>query len=148
MATPKDDKLHFDTLAIHAGQSADPTTGAIMSPVYLTSTYVQDWPGVHKGFEYSRTRNPTRDALEGCLAALEGARHGLAFASGLAATDCVLHLLDAGDHVLCSDDVYGGTFRIFDKVFRRLGVEFSYADMSDAANVEKALGKNTRLVWI
>ena len=143
-----DEKLRFETLAIHAGQSPDPTTGAIMTPVYLTSTYVQDGPGVHKGFEYSRTRNPTRDALEGCLAALEGARHGLAFASGLAATDCILHLLDAGDHVLSSDDVYGGTFRIFDKVFRRLGVEFSYADMSEASNVEKGLRKNTRLVWI
>jgi cystathionine gamma-lyase len=143
-----DEKLRFETLAIHAGQSPDPTTGAIMTPVYLTSTYVQDGPGVHKGFEYSRTRNPTRDALEGCLAALEGAGHGLAFASGLAATDCILHLLDAGDHVLCSDDVYGGTFRIFDKVFRRQGVEFSYADMSDAANVEKGLRKNTRLVWM
>ncbi len=143
-----DETLHFETLAIHAGQSPDPTTGAIMTPVYLTSTYVQDGPGVHKGFEYSRTRNPTRDALEGCLAALEGARHGLAFASGLAATDCILHLLEAGDHVLCSDDVYGGTFRIFDKVFRRLGLEFSYVDMSDASNVEKGLRKNSRLVWI
>lgn len=144
----KDDTLRFETLAIHAGQAPDPTTGAIMTPVYLTSTYVQDGPGVHKGFEYSRTRNPTRDALEGCLAALEGAKHGLAFASGLAATDCVLHLLEAGDHVLCSDDVYGGTFRILDKVFRRLGVELSFADMSDTGNVEKALRKNTRLVWI
>ena len=143
-----DETLRFETLAIHAGQSPDPTTGAIMTPVYLTSTYVQDGPGVHKGFEYSRTRNPTRDALEGCLAALEGAKHGLAFASGLAATDCILHLLCAGDHVLCSDDVYGGTFRLFDKVFRRLGIEFSYADMSDAANVEKGLRRNTRLVWI
>jgi len=144
----KDDTLRFETLAIHAGQAPDPTTGAIMTPVYLTSTYVQDGPGVHKGFEYSRTRNPTRDALEGCLAALEGAQHGLAFASGLAATDCILHLLDAGDHVLCSDDVYGGTFRILDKVFRRLGVELSFADMSDPGNVERALRKNTRLVWI
>jgi cystathionine gamma-lyase len=143
-----DEKLRFETLAIHAGQSPDPTTGAIMTPVYLTSTYVQDGPGVHKGFEYSRTRNPTRDALEGCLAALEGAKHGLAFASGLAATDCVLHLLDAGDRVLCSDDVYGGTFRLFDKVFRRLGLEFTYADMTDAAAVERALTQDTRLVWI
>ncbi len=144
----KDDTLRFETLAIHAGQAPDPTTGAIMTPVYLTSTYVQDGPGVHKGFEYSRTRNPTRDALEGCLAALEGAKHGLAFASGLAATDCILHLLDAGDHVLCSDDVYGGTFRILDKVFRRLGVELSYADLTDLGGVEAALRKNTRLVWI
>jgi len=143
-----DQKLRFETLAIHAGQRPDPTTGAIMTPVYLTSTYVQDGPGEHKGFEYSRTQNPTRDALQGCLAALEGASHGLAFASGLAATDAILHLLDAGDHVLASDDVYGGTFRIFDKVYRRLGLEFSYVDMSDARNVERGLRKNTKLVWI
>ncbi len=143
-----DRKLHFETLAIHAGQKPDPTTGAIMTPVYLTSTYVQDGPGEHKGYEYSRTRNPTRDALEGCLAALEGARHGLAFASGLAATDAILHLLDSGDHVLASDDVYGGTFRIFDKVFRRLGLAFGYVDMTDARAVERALRKDTRLIWI
>ncbi len=143
-----DETLHPETLAIHAGQAPDPTTGAIMTPVYLTSTYVQDGPGGHKGFEYSRTRNPTRDALEGCLAALEGGRHGLAFASGLAATDAVLHLLSAGDHVLASDDVYGGTFRIFDKVFRRHGVSFDAVDMTDPANVERALRKETRLVWI
>jgi cystathionine gamma-lyase len=145
---PTDRKLHFETLAIHAGQRPDPTTGAIMTPVYMTSTYVQDGPGEHKGFEYSRTQNPTRDALEGCLAALEGATHGLAFASGLAATDAILHLLDAGDHVLASDDVYGGTFRIFDKVFRRLGIEFTHVDMSATANVERGLRKNTKLVWI
>jgi cystathionine gamma-lyase len=138
----------LETLAIHAGQSPDPTTGAIMTPVYLTSTYVQEGPGVHKGYEYSRTRNPTRDALEGCLAALEGGRHGLAFASGLAATDAILHLLDAGDHVLASDDVYGGTFRIFDKVFRRLGLEFSYVDMSDPEVVARGLRKDTKLIWI
>jgi cystathionine gamma-lyase len=143
-----DEKLRFETLAIHAGQAPDPSTGAIMTPVYLTSTYVQDGPGAHKGFEYSRTRNPTRDALEGCLAALEGGRHGLAFASGLAATDAVLHLLSAGDHVLASDDVYGGTFRIFDKVFRRLGLAFDAVDMTDPANVERALRPETRLVWI
>ncbi len=140
--------LHLETLAIHAGQAPDPTTGAIMTPVYLTSTYVQDGPGGHKGFEYSRTRNPTRDALQGCLAALEGAKHGLAFASGLAATDAILHLLDAGDHVVYSDDVYGGTFRIFDKVFRRLGLSFDPVDMSDPRNVERALRRETRLVWI
>src|SRR5690242_17294325 len=108
-------QLHFDSLAIHAGQEPDPTTGAIMTPVYLTSTYVQSGPGEHKGFEYSRTHNPTRNALEGCIAALEGAKHGLAYASGLAATDNLMHLLDAGDHVVVGDDVYGGTFRIFDK---------------------------------
>ena len=144
----KDDKLHFDTLAIHAGQSPDPTTGAIMTPVYLTSTYVQDGPGVHKGYEYSRTQNPTRHALQDCLAALEGARHGLAFASGLAATDAILHLLDAGDHVLYSDDLYGGSYRIFDKVFRRLGLSFDPVDLSDARNLERALRKETKLVWI
>jgi cystathionine gamma-lyase len=138
----------FETLAIHAGQHPDPTTGAVMTPVYMTSTYVQDGPGGHKGFEYSRTRNPTRDALEGCLAALEGARHGLAFASGLAATDAILHLLSAGDHVVFSDDVYGGTFRLFDKVFRRQGLEFTAVDMTDPARVERALRPATRLVWI
>jgi cystathionine gamma-lyase len=143
-----DPKLHFDTLAIHAGQSPDPTTGAIMTPVYLTSTYVQDGPGVHKGFEYSRTQNPTRHALQDCLAALEGARHGLAFASGLAATDAVLHLLSAGDHVLYSDDLYGGTFRLFDKVFRRQGLSFEAVDMTDPANVARAFREQTRLVWI
>jgi cystathionine gamma-lyase len=143
-----DTKLHFETLAIHAGQRPDPTTGAIMTPVYLTSTYVQDGPGEHKGYEYSRTRNPTRDALEGCLAALEGAEHGLAFASGLAATDAILHLLEPGDHLLASDDVYGGTFRIFDKVFRRMGIEFSYVDMSEPGNVERGLRQTTKLLWI
>ena len=143
-----DSKHRIETLAIHAGQAPDPTTGAIMTPVYLTSTYVQDGPGGHKGFEYSRTRNPTRDALEGCLAALEGGRHGLAFASGLAATDAVLHLLSAGDHVVHSDDVYGGTFRIFDKVHRRHGVSFDAVDMTDPARVERALRPGTRLVWI
>jgi cystathionine gamma-lyase len=141
-------KLRLETLAIHAGQSPDPTTGAVMTPVYLTSTYVQASPGVHKGYEYSRTQNPTRHALQDCLAALEGARHGLAFASGLAATDAILHLLDAGDHVLASDDLYGGTFRVFDKVFRRLGIAFDYVDMSDPRNVERALRPTTRLVWI
>ena len=146
MAAP--DETRFDTLAIHAGQKPDPTTGAIMTPVYLTSTYVQDGPGVHKGFEYSRTHNPTRFALQDCLAALEGGRHGFAFASGLAATDALLHLCDAGDHVVASDDVYGGTFRIFDKVFRRLGLEFTYVDMTDPENVRKALRPRTRLIWI
>jgi cystathionine gamma-lyase len=143
-----DPKLRLDTLAIHAGQRPDPTTGAIMTPVYLTSTYVQDGPGVHKGYEYSRTQNPTRHALEACLAALEGGRHGLAFASGLAATDAVLHLLSAGDHVLASDDVYGGTFRLMDKVFRRHGISFDAVDMTDPGNVARALRPTTRLVWI
>jgi cystathionine gamma-lyase len=140
--------MRFDTLAIHAGQEPDPTTGAIMTPVYLTSTYVQAGPGEHKGYEYSRTKNPTRTALEGCLAALEGARSGFAFASGLAATDALLHLLDAGDHVVCSDDVYGGTFRIFDKVFKRLGLGFSFVDLSKPGTLEAAITPKTRMVWL
>jgi len=140
--------LRPETLAIHAGQSPDPTTGALMTPVYLTSTYAQSAPGEHQGYEYSRSQNPTRHALQDCLAALEGGRHGLAFASGLAATDAVLHLLDQGDHVVYSDDVYGGTFRLFDKVFRRLGLSFTPVDMTDPSNVARALTPRTRLVWI
>ena len=142
-----DSKHRFDTLAIHAGQSPDPTTGAIMTPVYFTSTYVQAGPGEHKGYEYSRTKNPTRKALEDCLAALEGAAHGLCYASGLAATDCVMHLFDAGDHIVCSDDVYGGTFRIFDKVFKRQGLSFSFVDLTDPKNLEAAITPKTRAVW-
>jgi cystathionine gamma-lyase len=138
---------HFETLAIHAGQKPDPTTGAIMTPVYLTSTYAQSAPGEHKGYEYSRTQNPTRQALESCLASLEGAQHALAFASGLAATDCILHTLAAGDHILCSDDVYGGTFRQFDRVFRRLGLDFSYVDMSDLGALERAFTLRTKMLW-
>jgi cystathionine gamma-lyase len=142
------DAMRFDTLAIHAGQEPDPTTGAIMTPVYLSSTYVQAGPGEHKGYEYSRTRNPTRTALEGCLAALEGARFGSAFASGCAATDTLMHLLDSGDHVVCSDDVYGGTFRLFDKVFKRLGLSFSFVDLSKAGTLEAALTPRTRMIWV
>src|SRR5512137_1507521 len=138
----------FETLAIHAGQHPDPVTGAVMTPVYLTSTYVQSAPGEHKGYEYSRTHNLTRHALQDCLAALEGAKHGLAFASGLAATDALLHLLDAGDHVVYSDDVYGGTFRLFDKVFRRHGLSFTPVDASDPGNVERAMTPRTRMVWL
>ena len=143
-----DDSPRLETLAIHAGQSPDPTTGALMTPVYLTSTYAQEGPGVHKGFEYSRTQNPTRFALEGCLAALEGGRHGLAFASGLAATDALLHLLGAGDHVVASDDLYGGTFRLLDKVFRGLGIEVTQVDMTDPGQVARAMRPRTRMVWI
>jgi len=137
----------FETLAIHAGQHPDPTTGAVMTPVYLTSTYAQQGPGEHKGFEYSRTRNPTRDALQGCLAALEGGKHGLAFASGLAATDAVLHLCNAGDHVILGDDLYGGTFRIADKVFKRLGVEITFVDMTFPQRIEAAIRPSTKLLW-
>ncbi|MEI6225464.1 MAG: cystathionine gamma-synthase [Deltaproteobacteria bacterium] len=142
------EKARFETLAIHAGQHPDPVTGAVMTPIYLTSTYVQSSPGEHKGYEYSRTHNLTRHALQDCLAALEGAAHGLAFASGLAATDALLHLLDAGDHVVYSDDVYGGTFRLFDKVFKRHGLSFTPVDASDPANVERAMTPRTRMVWL
>ena len=142
-------RLAFETRAIHAGSAPTRRPGAVMTPVYLTSTYVQDGPGVHKGFEYSRTHNPTRDALEGCLASLEGAKHGLAFASGLAATDCLMHLLDAGDHVVDSDDVYGGTFRLFDKVFRRLGLEFTRRGHDRRPRTSSGRSARTpRLVWI
>ncbi len=140
--------MRFDTLAIHAGQHPDPTTGAIMTPVYFTSTYVQDGPGEHKGYEYSRTKNPTRQALEDCLAALEGAKYGAAFASGLAATTTLMYLLDAGDHVVVSDDVYGGTFRLFDKVFRRHGLSFSFVDMTNPKNIEAAITPKTKMLWV
>jgi len=145
-----DDRAHgFGTRAIHAGQSPDPVTGAVMTPIYLTSTYAQEGPGEHKGFEYSRTHNLTRYALERNLASLEGGKHGLAFASGLAATDAVLHLLDAGAHVVAGDDLYGGTFRLFDKVYRRHGVEFGYFDPAGGGKaVEAALRPNTALVWL
>jgi cystathionine gamma-lyase len=139
---------HFETLAIHAGQQPDPLSGAVMTPVYLTSTYAQSGPGEHKGFEYSRTRNPTRDALQGCLAALEGGKHALAFASGLAASDAVFHLLNAGDHMILSDDLYGGTYRLADKVFKRMGIEQTYVDVTKPAAVEAAVKPNTKLVWL
>lgn len=141
-------KFGFETRAIHAGQEPDPTTGAIMTPVYLTSTYVQESPGKHKGYEYSRTHNPTRKAYENCIANLEGGKFGFAFASGCAATTTVLHLLKAGDHVVAADDMYGGTFRLFDKVLRHNGLEFSYVDLSDPKNLEKAIKKNTKMVWV
>jgi cystathionine gamma-lyase len=140
--------MKFNTRAIHAGQSPDPTTGAIMTPVYLTSTYVQESPGVHKGWEYSRTHNPTRKAYEDCIASLESGKYGFAFASGCAATTTVMHLLTSGDHVIAMDDMYGGTFRLFDKVLRHHGLEFSYTDLTKFENVEKALKPNTKMIWI
>jgi cystathionine gamma-lyase len=139
----------FGTRAIHAGQTADPSTGAIMTPIYATSTYVQESPGVHKGFEYSRSQNPTRFAYERCVADLEGGTRGFAFASGLAAMATVLDLLNTGDHVLASDDLYGGTFRLFERVRRRsAGLEFSFIDMSDPAAVSRAVRPNTRMLWV
>lgn len=138
----------FFTRAIHAGQEPDPTTGAIMTPVYLTSTYVQSSPGEHKGYEYSRTHNPTRKAFEDCLANLEGGTHGFAFASGCAAATTVLHTLKAGDHVVASDDLYGGTFRLMDKVIRHNGIGFDFVDLSRKENLLKALKPQTKMVWI
>jgi cystathionine beta-lyase/cystathionine gamma-synthase len=138
----------FGTRAVHAGQRPDRETGAIMSPIYQTSTYVQDGPGRHKGFEYARTRNPTRDALERNVAALEGAAHGFAFASGLAATDAVLKLLSAGDHVICGSNVYGGTHRIMTQVFERLGLRFTFADTRDSANIAEAVTDATRMIYV
>jgi cystathionine gamma-lyase len=139
----------FGTLAVHAGQTPDPVTGAVMTPVYFTSTYAQDGPGQHKGFEYSRTHNLTRFALEENLAALEGGAHGLAFASGCAAMATVLHLLAAGDHVVAGDDLYGGTYRLFERVFRQTGLDFSYVDPVDGPPAfVAALRPTTRMVWI
>lgn len=136
------------TLAVHAGVEPDPQTGAVMTPIYQTSTYAQPDVAVHKGYEYSRTDNPTRTALQTALAALEGGQYALAFSSGMAAIDTVLRLLKPGDHVLSGDDVYGGTFRLFDKILRGYGIEFSFVDTSDTAVVESALQPNTKLVWL
>ena len=139
---------HIDTLAVHAGQAPDAATGAIQVPIYLTSTYVQAGPGQHKGFEYSRTQNPTRFALEAAIAALEGGRFGAAFASGLAATTTVLSLLENGDHVIAGDDLYGGTHRLFERVLRPLGLRFSYIDPREPAALERTIEPKTRMVWI
>ncbi|TDK24282.1 cystathionine gamma-synthase [Luteimonas aestuarii] len=137
------------TKAIHAGQSVDPTTGAVMPPIYATSTYAQASPGVHQGFEYSRTHNPTRFAYERCVAGLEGGSRGFAFASGMAATATLLELLDSGDHVIAMDDLYGGSYRLFERVRRRsAGLDFSFVDLTDAAAFETAITSKTKLVWI
>ena len=140
--------LHFDTLAIHAGQQPDPATGAVMTPIYQTSTFVQNGVGHHQGYEYARTGNPTRTALEACLAALEGAAHGLCFASGMAAIDTLLRLVKPGQHVLAGNDVYGGTYRLFQQVLSAYGLQFDFVDMADLAAVQAALKPTTRLVWI
>jgi cystathionine beta-lyase/cystathionine gamma-synthase len=141
--------MKFETLAIHAGQEPDPNNGAVMTPVYFTSTYLQDGVGKpRQGYEYSRTMNPTRKALQDCLAALEGGNYGLAFGSGLAASDTVLRLLNADDHVLAGNDVYGGTFRLLDKVLRRFSLDFTFADTTDPESVAEALTPATRLVWL
>ena len=143
------DQLQLGTLAIHGGQSPDPSTGAVMPPIYATSTYAQSSPGVHQGFEYSRTHNPTRFAYERCVATLERGSRGFAFASGLAATSTLLELLDSGDHVIAMDDVYGGSFRLFERVRRRsAGLDFSWVDLTDPAKFEAAITPKTKLVWI
>lgn len=144
----KSNDFGFETRAIHAGQSPDPTTGAIMTPVYLTSTYVQSSPGVHRGYEYSRSHNPTRKAFEDCVASLEGGTHGFAFASGLSATMIVLQLMTSGEHLIAGDDMYGGTFRLFDKVLKPNGYEFSYVDLTRAENIDAAFKPNTKMLWV
>ena len=138
----------FSTRAIHAGQKPDPTTGAVVVPIYQTSTFAQDAIGKHRGYEYARTGNPTRAALEQCIAALEGGRHGLAFASGMAAESTVMQLLKPGDHTIAMDDLYGGTYRIFRRVLEPMGLSFSFVDGSDPKAVEAAMTERTRLVWI
>ncbi len=138
----------LDTKAIHAGQHPDPVHGAVMTPIVLSSTFAQESPGKHKGFEYSRSGNPTRKAFEDCAAALEGGTHGFAFSSGLGASTTVLHTLKPGDHILCGDDVYGGTFRLLDKVMKPLGIETTFLDMSDPAKVRAALLPTTKMVWL
>jgi len=138
----------FATRAIHVGQEPDPATGAVSVPIYQTSTYAQSEVGVHKGYDYSRTANPTRAALESCLASLDSGRFGLAFASGMAAEDTVLHLLEAGSHVIASDDVYGGTFRLFHRVLERVGLRFTFVDATRTQNVTSAIEAETRLIWL
>lgn len=140
--------MKFATRAIHVGQEADPTTGATIVPIYQTSTYTQDGIGQHKGFEYSRTGNPTRAALEKCLASLEGAKYGMAFASGTAASAAIMNLLSSGDHIVCADDVYGGTYRLFELVLKRYGLEYSWVDMTRPETVKQAIRPNTKMIWV
>jgi cystathionine gamma-lyase len=145
----KDKSFNFATRTIHAGQSPDPSTGAIMPPIYATSTYVQQSPGVHLGFEYSRSQNPTRNAYERCMADLESGRHGFAFASGMAAIATILELIDTGSHVLAMDDLYGGSYRLFEMVRKRsAGLSFDYADLSDPAVLESQIRTETRMIWV
>jgi cystathionine gamma-lyase len=142
-------KHQFGTRAIHAGQEPDPSTGAVMQPIYATSTYAQASPGVHKGFEYARTQNPTRMAFERCVADLESGVQGFAFASGLAASATVLEMLDSGSHVIALDDLYGGSYRLFERVRKRsAGLEFTFMDMTDPARIEAAIRPNTRMIWV
>jgi cystathionine gamma-lyase len=148
MSTLDWNKTGFGTRAIHAGQEPDPQTGAVMTPIYQTSTYAQESPGKHRGYEYSRTDNPTRTAYQECIATLESGKHALAFASGLATTATIIQTLNPGDHVVCCDDVYGGTFRIFDKVFKLSGIDFTFVDLSDLKKAEAAFTPKTKLLWM
>ena len=141
-------KLRFNSATIHGGQTPDPAYGSVMPPIYQTSTYAQTTPGGHKGFEYSRTHNPTRQALEKSLASIENGKHGLAFASGLAAMDAVMKLLKPGDEVISTNDLYGGSYRLFTKIFEGFGLKFHFVGMKDLANVEAAINKNTKLIWV
>jgi cystathionine gamma-lyase len=138
----------FGTKAIHAGQAPDPTTGAVMTPIYQTSTYWQESPGKHKGYAYARGKNPTRTALEQCLAALENAKYGLCFSSGMGATDTVIKLLKPGDEVITGNDLYGGTYRMFTQVFAQYGIKFHFIDLNDANNIKNYINANTKLLWI
>ncbi len=145
----KKNKQGFDTRAIHAGQEPDPTTGAIMTPIYTSSTYVQESPGVHKGYDYSRSINPTRKALETCIADLEGSSYGYAFSSGMAACATVLEVLHSGDHVLAMDDLYGGTYRLFEDVRKRsAGLKFTFSDLSDLSTLKSSITSNTKMIWV
>lgn len=138
----------INTKMIHAGAEPDPSTGAIMTPIYQTSTYVQEAPAKHKGYEYARSQNPTRTALETAFAMIENGKFGLAFSSGVAATDAVIKLLSPGNEVICGNDMYGGTYRLFTKVFEKFGIRFHYVDMRDIANIEKVINNNTKLIWL
>jgi len=140
--------MRFGTKAIHAGQEPDPTTGAIMTPIYQTSTYVQESPGVHKGYAYARGKNPTRVALERCLAELENAKHGLCFSSGMGAADAIIKLLVPGDEVIATDDLYGGSYRMFTKVFAKYGIVFHFVDMHDFDLLEKTVNAKTKMLWV
>ena len=140
--------MEFNTKVIHGGQQHDPSTGAVMPPIYQTSTYAQASPGDHKGYEYSRTGNPTRTALENGLASIENGKYGLAFASGLAAIDAVMKLLEPGDEVISTNDLYGGTFRLFSTVFKKFGIKFHFVGMDDTGNIEKVINENTKLLWV
>jgi len=143
-----DNEHKFGTKAIHAGQEPDPSTGAIMTPIFQTSTYVQESPGKHKGYGYARGKNPTRTALEKCLAALENAKHGLCFSSGMGASDAVMKLLKPGDEVIATDDLYGGSYRMFERVYAQYGIKFHYVNMQDANNIRSHVNEKTRLLWL